>query len=179
MAVFQKTKTDSGYPTISLAQLFVAVTGVALAVTVSQLPSWIYELEVFGPRSSVKPYLTFSEFYPFYLSEHSDMNNRLLHLFGTTLSLIVMVLNPMLIQAMLAACSGGYILCSVFSGVSHGLYEGLAMVLLFLGLSRLSNDHRAALVSCVPAVSVSCISLDISKSMEKPDALGLFPHVFC
>ena len=34
-----------------------------------------------------KPYRTFAEFYPFYLSEHSNRTSRRLHFVGTTLGL--------------------------------------------------------------------------------------------
>ena len=37
-------------------------------------------------------YQTFSEFWPFYVMEHSKPATRLLHLIGTTVGLIVMVL---------------------------------------------------------------------------------------
>ncbi len=36
-----------------------------------------------------KEYKTFAEFYPFYLSEHSDSNCRRLHFVGSLLVLVV------------------------------------------------------------------------------------------
>ncbi len=38
-----------------------------------------------------KQYNSFSEFYPFYLSEHSDINCRRLHFVGSALVLVVLV----------------------------------------------------------------------------------------
>ena len=38
-----------------------------------------------------KSYKSFSEFWPFYVSEHSKSGTRLLHLIGTTLGIVVMI----------------------------------------------------------------------------------------
>jgi hypothetical protein len=38
-----------------------------------------------------KKYKTFWSFYPYYLTEHSDNNNRLLHFIGTLLLLVALV----------------------------------------------------------------------------------------
>jgi hypothetical protein len=40
---------------------------------------------------TTKQYSSFSEFYPFYLSEHSDINCRRLHFVGSALVLVVLV----------------------------------------------------------------------------------------
>ncbi len=39
-----------------------------------------------------KKYKTFNQFYPYYLTEHSDVNNRILHFCGTLLLLISLAL---------------------------------------------------------------------------------------
>lgn len=36
-------------------------------------------------------YQTFEQFYPFYLSQHSNQTNRRLHIIGTTLAIILLV----------------------------------------------------------------------------------------
>jgi hypothetical protein len=38
-----------------------------------------------------KPYRTLSEFYPFYLSEHTNRTSRRLHFLGTTIALVLLV----------------------------------------------------------------------------------------
>ena len=40
---------------------------------------------------TTKQYSSFSEFYPFYLSEHSDINCRRMHFVGSALVLVVLV----------------------------------------------------------------------------------------
>ena len=39
-------------------------------------------------RIHISPYARFADFYPFYLSEHSNRTNRRLHFIGTTLGLL-------------------------------------------------------------------------------------------
>ena len=36
-------------------------------------------------------YRTFSEFYPFYLSEHANRTSRRLHFIGTTIALVLVI----------------------------------------------------------------------------------------
>jgi hypothetical protein len=48
-----------------------------------------------------KAFKSFAEFYPFYLSEHSDPVNRRLHFFGC-LAVIMIILYSLLAQAWLA-----------------------------------------------------------------------------
>ncbi|MCT4643225.1 MAG: DUF962 domain-containing protein [Bacteriovoracaceae bacterium] len=38
-----------------------------------------------------KQFQSFDEFYPFYLKEHSDKTNRLLHFIGTTLVIMIVI----------------------------------------------------------------------------------------
>lgn len=61
-------------------------------------------------RPEAKKFQTFAEFYPFYLSEHSNRTCRRLHFIGSTLALLCLVmllvtLNPIWL---LAAAVAGY-----------------------------------------------------------------------
>ena len=42
-------------------------------------------MRAMGERIVISPFRKFADFYPFYLSEHSDRTNRRLHFVGTTL----------------------------------------------------------------------------------------------
>lgn len=42
--------------------------------------------------SSKEQYKTFTEFYPFYLSEHSNRVSRRLHFIGTSIALVVLAI---------------------------------------------------------------------------------------
>lgn len=66
-------------------------------------------------------YKTYSEFFPFYLSEHSNRTCRLLHYAATTTELVfvtlfIVTLNPLLL---LAALVGAY----SFAWVGHFVFE--------------------------------------------------------
>ena len=41
--------------------------------------------------TETKFYRTFSEFYPFYLSEHANRTSRRLHFIGTTIALVLVI----------------------------------------------------------------------------------------
>eukprot|EP00029_Vermamoeba_vermiformis_P004795 TRINITY_DN15432_c0_g1_i1.p1 TRINITY_DN15432_c0_g1~~TRINITY_DN15432_c0_g1_i1.p1 ORF type:complete len:115 (+),score=11.94 TRINITY_DN15432_c0_g1_i1:49-393(+) len=43
-------------------------------------------------KTSVMKYTSFKDFYPFYLTEHSDPINRSLHFVGTTISILLLAL---------------------------------------------------------------------------------------
>ena len=74
--------------------------GVFMASAVS-LPS------VTGQPSATKPYSDFKSFYPFYLSQHSDTTNQILHASGT---------------AIVSACllHSASLLCPIIIGVCAG-----------------------------------------------------------
>jgi hypothetical protein len=66
-------------------------------------------------------YRTFDEFYPFYLSEHSNRTSRLLHFVGTSIAL-VLVVSAIALQAwwlLLVALIQGY----AFAWVGHFFFE--------------------------------------------------------
>merc|ERR1711907_8890 len=47
-----------------------------------------FKTKMGGEKKEVR-YTNFKDFYPFYLSEHSNMINRKLHFFGTTLMMLI------------------------------------------------------------------------------------------
>eukprot|EP01120_Amphizonella_sp_Union-15-10_P015035 TRINITY_DN7584_c0_g2_i3.p1 TRINITY_DN7584_c0_g2~~TRINITY_DN7584_c0_g2_i3.p1 ORF type:complete len:133 (+),score=21.91 TRINITY_DN7584_c0_g2_i3:34-399(+) len=70
---------------------------------------------------NTKTYKSFAEFYPFYLSEHLNNTNRLLHFTGTTL-VLVLVLSLLLtgswsLLVLLPLCGYG------FAWVGHFFFE--------------------------------------------------------
>jgi hypothetical protein len=72
-------------------------------------------------REKSKAFNSFSEFYPFYLSEHSDPVNRKLHFFGC-LAVIILIFYSLLAQVWLALILVplvGY----GFAWVGHALVE--------------------------------------------------------
>ena len=65
---------------------------------------------------------TFAEFYPFYLSEHSNRTSRRLHFAGTSLGLVFALhaFSTLNFWWLLAALLCGY----AFAWVGHALFEG-------------------------------------------------------
>jgi len=88
------------------------------------------------PRASTKPFKTFEEFLPFYLSEHSDVWCRRVHFIGTTIALTFFLRYPTTILNAIAAASVGMCLMPLTAHLDLGLIEGGAMILTFFLLSR-------------------------------------------
>lgn len=65
--------------------------------------------------------MTFREFYPYYLAEHSDINCRRLHFVGSTLALICLVMAVLTLNGwwVLAGLVAGY----GFAWVGHFVFE--------------------------------------------------------
>jgi hypothetical protein len=72
-------------------------------------------------KPEAKKYTTFSEFYPFYLSEHSNRTCRRLHFVGSSLALVCLALLPVTGSAwwLLACMVAGY----GFAWVGHFGFE--------------------------------------------------------
>ena len=68
-----------------------------------------------------KKYASFREFYPFYLSEHSNQTCRRLHFVGTTLALVLVVTAVLkgALALLLAALITGY----AFAWAGHFFFE--------------------------------------------------------
>jgi hypothetical protein len=71
--------------------------------------------------SLVKRYASFAEFYPFYLSEHSNRTCRRLHFVGTSLGLVFLLhaLSTLNFWWVLAGLVVGY----AFAWVAHFVFE--------------------------------------------------------
>eukprot|EP01090_Pellita_catalonica_P009676 TRINITY_DN20802_c0_g1_i1.p1 TRINITY_DN20802_c0_g1~~TRINITY_DN20802_c0_g1_i1.p1 ORF type:complete len:196 (+),score=25.04 TRINITY_DN20802_c0_g1_i1:36-623(+) len=94
--------------------------GVALA-THGSLPNLFGgEDDSIGAR---KPFRNFSDFYPFYLGEHSDPTCRLLHVIGTTIVILLILRKPRVMVSILLAGSVGYMACELFRGLENGMLE--------------------------------------------------------
>jgi hypothetical protein len=71
--------------------------------------------------NETKPCQTLSEFYPFYLSEHTNRTSRRLHFVGTTLALVLLV-NALITQTwwlVAIAFAQGY----AFAWIGHFCFE--------------------------------------------------------
>ena len=68
-----------------------------------------------------KPYTSFKEFYPFYLTQHSNETNRRLHIVGTTLALMLLM-NTLLFFSYIKLV-GVFLIGYGFSWFGHFFFE--------------------------------------------------------
>ncbi len=92
-----------------------------------------------GPAHSVKlAYPTFDSFVSFYLSEHSNGISRLLHVVGTSLVILMVVLRDLRFAlTLVAALSVGLLVRELTIGLAHGFVEFVAMLVSFVLLNKL------------------------------------------
>ena len=104
-----------------------------------------------GTRASNKPYKSFSNFYPFYLTQHTDYYCKFLHFIGTSIVLNIVIFNLVTLLQLIPAYFIGNSIRIVTTNLDHGVYEGLAMILFFLYLSKLltHNISRSAMILIV------------------------------
>lgn len=69
----------------------------------------------------MKRYVSFSEFYPFYLSQHSNKVNRALHVIGSVLSLLWVVFS--VISHQLMHIPGFLLIGYGFAWIGHFFFE--------------------------------------------------------
>ena len=95
--------------------------------------------------SSKKLYETFEEFYPHYLSEHSQKITRQWHYIGTILFVIAILRNPVLLIPISAGGLAAYSIMPFFRHLSTGLVEmSLFMVVYLIGSKLLTRSFKAA-----------------------------------
>jgi len=78
-------------------------------------------------------------FFPFYLTEHSELTNRRLHVVGTSVAITMMIFNPLIGMGLLGGGCIGYLLCEPLSGLPHGIFEFLSMIAYFLSFAHLND----------------------------------------
>lgn len=134
---------NRGFPWTLFFTAIVALLCIGLLVT---FPDSLYDPESIDnglERHRMKPFKTWAEFYPYYLREHSDEFNRTLHFIGTTISLLVVLTNPVLINCLIIAYSWGYMACPLLSFLPHGFFELAILFGTFL-IFALINKHFTA-----------------------------------
>lgn len=110
--------------------------------------------------ASNKPYTTFEDFFPFYLTEHSNLVCRRLHFVGSTLVLLIGLAHPTLFMNGAAVASLGLGLMPFFTHMPHGFIEGGIVLLLFVLLGKHTtrtcvcrgwgqSPSRADVIDCV------------------------------
>jgi hypothetical protein len=97
--------------------------------------------------STSKPYETFEEFYPFYMREHVQTSTRQWHYIGTSLVLLYLLTQPMLILAMLTAGLAGYASMPFCRHYTTGLLEMMILMTTYLlGGKLLTHSVKRTLI---------------------------------
>jgi hypothetical protein len=87
--------------------------------------------------ASSKPYDTFEEFYPYYLTEHRLASTRQWHYLGTMLVLIYALMNPILLLPMFAGTLSAYATMPFARCLSTGVPEVALFLSVYLATGRL------------------------------------------
>lgn len=87
--------------------------------------------------ATTKPYSTFEEFYPHYLREHSQVVTRQWHYVGTSLFLLSVLFNPLLVLPILSGGLSAYSVIPFFRHVSNGVGEMVLFLSVYLIGARL------------------------------------------
>ena len=91
-------------------------------------------------------YPTFTEFYPFYLTQHSNDMCQKLHFLGTTITMILFVTDFTFFMATTPALMVGMSLRLVTKSMSHGFVEFIPMLIMSMILQKaLSNSYKKGL----------------------------------
>jgi len=108
--------------------------------------------------SSTKPYETFEEFYPHYLREHSQKITRQWHYVGTTLFVIYILINPLLLIPISSGGLAAYSVMPFFRHLSNGLGEmGLFMIIYIIGGKLITRSFKRTLIPVVLGYSFAWI----------------------
>jgi hypothetical protein len=78
--------------------------------------------------SAQKPWGSFEEFFPFYMSQHQEVTCRRLHIIGTSLVFLIALFQPASFQSLLLAGLMGSIMFPLTRSLDHGLVEGAFML---------------------------------------------------
>lgn len=101
---------------------------------------------------ATKPFGSFDEFYPFYISQHQDETCRRLHFIGTSIIIFFALIEPRIFVSLGLASVIGVSAFGATRSFSHGLFEGLIMLLTFALSMKIGTGSWVKALS-VPAVA--------------------------
>ena len=108
--------------------------------------------------STRKPFATFAQFYPFYLSQHAKPTTKLLHVVGTCAATAAFVRTPRLGLALIAGASVGGALVPLLRRFDSGALEMAAMVGTYVALgAKLTGSLSATLAPLVVAYTMAWV----------------------
>jgi hypothetical protein len=137
------TKLNVVLPTILILAAF------AILPTYFQQPDNIFQVSS-ANAAEAKPFNTFEEFYPFYLSQHEDKTCRRLHFIGTSIFFFLVMFEPLSAPSLTLAGMMGYVAFFAFRHISHGFFEmGLAFATFLYFMHRLTGKFQKGLMMLI------------------------------
>lgn len=137
------TKLDVFVPTLLVLVAF------AILPTYFQQPDNVFQVSG-ANAAATKPFGTFEEFYPFYLSQHQDTVCRRLHFIGTSLFFLIALFEPFSAPSLTMAGMVGYIVFFATRHIDHGLIEmGIAFATFLYFMQRLTGSLKKGLFMLV------------------------------
>ena len=134
-----------------------AVVAVALAAVAALLQSPPSQ----DDAAATKPFSTFPDFYPFYLSQHAHPTTKLLHLIGSTGAMLGTLAEPRLLVGLAVGSMVGLLAFRLTIGIEHGLVEfGLGIVACLVCTRFTCGSIRPVLRILVPSQSDNPQRLD-------------------
>lgn len=108
--------------------------------------------------ASTKPYSTFEDFYPHYIREHSLKITRQWHYVGTTLFLLYLFFNPLLIVPIFAGGLAAYSIIPFCRHLSNGIGEVLAFMIVYtIGARLITRSFKRTLIPLILGYSFAWI----------------------
>ena len=134
----------------SLTTEYLYILSFSIIFYAGVLYSYSSSISDFRTRSTNKPYETFGDFYPFYISQHQDRTCRILHVLGTTIMFIAIMFDVDIFFSLMPSLLIGGGVHLITTSLSNGILEMMAMILTFLysmhAISRSSNRGLLLLI---------------------------------
>lgn len=147
-----KPKSSSAKKTSPVAKLEVFLPTLIILIAFAVLPNYLQQpnniLQI-SPATiaETKPFGTFEEFYPFYLSQHQDTVCRRLHFVGTSIFFLLVLFEPFSAPSLTLAGMTGYVAFFATRHVAHGLFEMATAFGTFLYfMQRLTGSFTKGLI---------------------------------
>lgn len=114
-------------------------------------PDYVKTAVTSAPADS-KPYGSFDEFYPFYISQHQDDTCRRLHFVGTTFALLIALWEPFVVPSLTLGGMAAYVAFFATRHIGHGLFEMATAFGVFLYFMRKLTGtwHKGILTLAIP-----------------------------
>ena len=138
----------------SAKKLGVAPCAALVAVALAAVAALLQSPPSQDDAAATKPFTTFPEFYPFYLTQHAHPTTKLLHLIGSSGAMLGTLAEPRLLVGLAVGSMVGLLAFRLTIGIEHGLVEfGLGIVACLVCTRFTCGSIRPALRTLVFAYS--------------------------